>query len=224
LLLGIAGRSTAVAVEQASNVLDAAEEAGAEQAAVMVQVNAADPCLVTSHLTAIHEQTGAGVVVQDYPVASGVHMTVANLARVVEDCGFVVAVKAEAPPTPVAIGALANRPAVPVFGGLGGIGLVDELAMGAAGAMTGFSHPEGLRATIDAFGTGGFAAAREAWAPWLPLANFEAQQGIALSLRKNLLHKRGVLAHPAVRPPAPVMPHSLLPLLDQHLATAPLPV
>lgn len=223
VLLGVAGRSTAVAVEQATMVLDAArDEAGAAAATVMVQINAADPTMVARHFAAIHEQTGAGVVVQDYPVVSGVHMAVADVARVVDDCSFVVAVKAEAPPTSAAIGALASG-VVPVFGGLGGVGLIDELALGAAGAMTGFSHPEGLRATIDAFGSGGFTAAREAWAPWLPLANFEAQQGIALSLRKHLLHQRGVLAHPTVRPPAPTMPSILAPLLAEHLAAAPTP-
>jgi len=222
VLLGVAGRSTAVAVEQATTVLDAAREAGAVSATVMVQINAADPATVARHLAAIHAETGAGVVVQDYPVASGVHMAVAAVARVVDDCEFVVAVKAEAVPTPAAIGALASG-AVPVFGGLGGVGLIDELALGAAGAMTGFSHPEGLRATIDAFGFGGFTAARAAWAPWLPLANFEAQQGIALSLRKHLLHRRGVLAHPTVRPPAPTMPSILAPLLAEHLAAAPSP-
>ena len=87
--------------------------------------------------------------------------------------------------------------------------------------MTGFSHPEGLRATLDAHRAGGFEAARAAYAPWLPLVNFEAQQGISLALRKMLLHRRGVLADPFVRPPAPSVPPALLPVLEQHLAAAP---
>jgi 4-hydroxy-tetrahydrodipicolinate synthase len=220
LVLGVSARSTAVAVEQAGNALEAAREAGATEPAVMVQINSPAPDVVSAHLNAVHQETGAGIVLQDYPVASGVHMPVASVRRVLDACPCVVAVKAEAPPTPVAIGALADR-GIPVFGGLGGVGLVDELAAGAAGAMTGFSHPEGLRATIDAYAAGGFEAARRAWAPWLPLANFEAQQGIALSLRKTLLHRRGVLASPTVRPPAATMPGSLSALLDLHLAAAP---
>ena len=64
--------------------------------------------------------------------------------EVLRECPFVAAVKAEAPPTPAAIGELTQHTDMPVFGGLGGVGLIDELAMGAAGAMTGFSHPEGL--------------------------------------------------------------------------------
>lgn len=220
LLLGVSARSTAVAVEQAENALGAAREAGAVDATVMVQVNSPVPEVVAVHLTGLHEATGAGLVLQDYPVASGVHMPVAAVEHVLEAYPFIVAVKAEAPPTPVAIATLTARATVPVFGGLGGVGLVDELATGAAGAMTGFSHPEGLRATIDAFETGGFEAARQTWAPWLPLANFEAQQGISLSLRKTLLHRRGVLDSPRVRPPAFTMPGALTRLLDLHLAAA----
>lgn len=220
LALGVSGRATAVAVEQGANALAGAGAGGADGACLMVQVPSKDPAAVVRHLTAVHEQTGAGVVLQDYPVVSGVHVTSAALLEVIAECSFVTAVKAEAPPTPIAIGELLVATDVPVFGGLGGVGLVDELAMGAAGAMTGFSHPEGLRSTIDAYAAGGFTAARDAWAPWLPLANFEAQAGPALALRKMLMHRRGVLDHPSVRPPAPGMPAALLPLLEQHLAAA----
>lgn len=83
------------------------------------------------------------------------------------------------------------------------------------------SHPEGLRETLDAWRARGFGAARSAWAPWLPLANFEGQPGIGLALRKQLLHLRWILAHPAVRPPAPGVPPELLSLLRQHLDTVP---
>lgn len=225
IVLGVSGRATAVAVEQAVNAIAGARDLRHDFAAgpvrLMVQVNAASPAVVVPHLTAVHEATGAGIVLQDYPATSGVHISSTAVLQVLEACPFIDAVKAEAPPTPAAIGELTRSSEVPVFGGLGGVGLVDELAMGAAGAMTGFSHPEGLRATIDANATGGFDSAREAWAPWLPLANFEGQAGIALALRKMLLHRRGVLDHPSVRPPAPAMPEHLMPLLEQHLAAVP---
>ncbi len=219
LVLGLAGRTTAVALEQAATVLDIAE--GARSTSLMVQIHASDLAVVAQHLGAIHAATGAGIVLQDYPVVSGVRMSSGTIAHLARQCPWIVAVKAEAPPTPVAIGELTAATDVPVFGGLGGLALVDELAMGAAGAMTGFSHPEGLRRTLDAFAAGGFAAARAQWAPWLPLATFEQQQGIALALRKMLLHRRGILDHPTVRPPAPPMPQHLSALLDQHLSTAP---
>lgn len=223
VVLGVSGRTTAVVVEQAEAALAGALGAGADRddLALMVQVSTGVEDVLVEHLAAVHRRTRVGIVLQDYPATSGVHVAASTLVRVVGRCPFVVAVKAEAPPTPPAIAEVVAGTEVPVFGGLGGVGLVDELACGAAGAMTGFSAPEGLRATIDAHRTGGFDAARSTWAPWLPLATFEAQQGIALSLRKTLMHRRGVLDHPGVRPPARSFPDSLAPLVEQHLAALP---
>ena len=223
MVLGVAGRSAEVVVEHGLAALEAAVEAGADRddLALMVQVSTAAEDALVAHLDEVHRRTGAGIVVQDYPATSGVSVPTAALVRAVRRCDHVVAVKAEAPPTPPAIAELVAGTTVPVFGGLGGVGLVDELAAGAAGAMTGFSAPEGLRAAIDAHRAGGFTAARDAWAPWLPLATFEGQAGIALSLRKTLMHRRGVIDHACVRPPARTMPDSLSDLLDQHLATLP---
>jgi 4-hydroxy-tetrahydrodipicolinate synthase len=217
LVVGVSARTTAAAVEQARN---AAGAAGPGLAAVMVQANTADPEVLARHLTSVHEATGAGIVLQDYPVASGVRIGTAQILAVLTDCPFVVAVKSESPPTAAAIGQLTTATSVPVFGGLGGVGLIDELAAGAAGAMTGFSHPEGLRAALDAFAAGGFAAAHRAFSPWLPLANFEGQPGIGLAIRKEILRERGVFAEAAVRPPAPAAPASILRLLPDHLAAA----
>ncbi|MDQ4052678.1 MAG: dihydrodipicolinate synthase family protein [Actinomycetota bacterium] len=216
VVAGLPARTTAVAIEQAEQAV-----AGAALAAVMIQANSPSPVVVAAHLRGVHEATGVAVVLQDYPVASGVAISPAHLVEVVEDCPFVVAVKGEASPSAPAAAAVAGQVDVPVFGGLGGVGLLDELAGGAAGAMTGFSHPEGLRATLAAWEAGGFAAARAAWAPWLPLANFEGQAGIGLALRKEILLRRGIIASARVRPPAPGVPPVLLPMIDQHLATVP---
>ena len=97
------------------------------------------------------------------------------------------------------------------------MGLLDELAAGAAGAMTGFSRPEALLAAIEAWRAGGMGAAHAAFARWLPLANFEAQPGIGLALRKEAFRRRGVFAEAGVRPPAPSMPSALGGILQQHL-------
>ena len=168
----------------------------------MVQAHSPRADVLTDHLQRIHAATGVPVVLQDYPVVSGVTVTPAALLEVVRACPFVVAVKAESTPTAPSVAALTAGTDLPVFGGLGGVGLIDELACGAAGAMTGFSHPEALRAALDAYAAGGFAAAREAWAPWLPLANFEGQAAIGLALRKEILHRRGILDTPrSGRPP-----------------------
>jgi 4-hydroxy-tetrahydrodipicolinate synthase len=219
LVLGLSTTDTAATLAQAQRLLAAAE--GAAIRGLMVQVPTSDPAAIVTHVRAIADATGVGIVVQDYPVASGVRVPAQDLAAAVAASPSVIAVKAEAPPTPPLIATLVARTTVPVFGGLGGVGLLDELAVGAAGAMTGFSRPEALVATVDAFERGGFAAAHAVWARFLPLATFEQQPGIALALRKELLRRRGLIVDASVRSPAQVLPHSLLDTLEAHLAALP---
>ena len=150
LVVGVTSLYTGTAVEE---IRAAQAVAGERLAAVMVQANSANPAVVVAHLNAIHQATGAKVVLQDYPLASGVSISTESLITVVQACRFVIAVKAEAPPTSVAIAQLTAALDVSVFGGLGGQGLLDELLAGAAGAMTGFSYPEALIACVRAWQT-----------------------------------------------------------------------
>ena len=75
-----------------------------------------------------------------------------------------------------------------------------ELARGADGAMTGFAFPEvlvGLRALRRRAHRGRVRAVRR-----LSAADpYEQQPGIGLAIRKEILHRRGVLASPMVRAP-----------------------
>lgn len=87
--------------------------------------------------------------------------------------------------------------------------------------MTGFSHPAALAAVLAAHRDGGFHAARDVWAPWLPLANFEGQLRVGLAIRKEVLRRRGVITSSRVRRPARSLPATMVPLLDQHLAALP---
>jgi 4-hydroxy-tetrahydrodipicolinate synthase len=218
LVVGATSLGTAPVIEE---VRVAQEVVGDRLAGAMVQVNSASPEILSRHLRAVHEATGAGLVVQDYPLVSGVHIATEALAGAIRSLPFVVAVKAEAPPTPVAVAALTQALEVPVFGGLGGLGLLDELAAGSAGAMTGFSFPEGLIACVEAWREGGYAQARAAWLPYLPLVNFEQQAKIALAIRKECLRQRGLVLESGVRPPAASMPVVLLDQLKRHLDAVP---
>jgi 4-hydroxy-tetrahydrodipicolinate synthase len=221
LVVGITSLATAPVIEEARQAQDVV--AGGTLAGVMVQVNAPNPDVLRAHLQAVHDATGVGIVVQDYPVASGVQISTRALIEAIQPLGFVVAVKAEAPPTPVAIAALTAKLNIPVFGGLGGMWLLDELAAGAAGAMTGFSFPEGLIATVEAWHAGGYDRARDVWLKYLPLANFEQQATVALAIRKECLRQRGLLLESGVRPPAAVLPESLNIQLKRHLTAVPQP-
>lgn len=220
VVAGLSPRSTAPLAELAGVLRKAG---GAPLAAVMAQVNTPDPGKLRRHFDALHDACGLPVVVQDYPVASGVTIKPEVLADFVAGCPYVAAIKCEAPPTAVAISILARSVQVPLFGGLGGTGLIDELAAGAAGAMTGFSYPEGLIAAVSAYRADGFAATRDSFSKWLPIANFENQPGIGLAIRKETLRRRGLIAESTVRPPAPGFPPELAPLLENHLRALPVP-
>ncbi|MDV3129719.1 dihydrodipicolinate synthase family protein [Mycobacterium sp. 21AC1] len=217
-VLGLSEREPDAVVAQAQRLLAAVPRL---PAALMAQIGDVDPAVAAESLGRLHAATGIGVLVQDYPVASGVRVTDEQVMALMGACPFAAGVKSETPPTSSAIASLAPHLDVPVFGGLGGVGLLDELAAGSAGAMTGFSHPAALAAVLQAYRDGGFRAARAVWAPWLPLANFEGQARIGLAIRKEILSRRGVIGSGRVRPPALPLPDSMVPLLDQHLATIP---
>jgi len=218
LVVGLSALDVEAACAEAANVLDALDR---PPAGLMVQVASPDPDAVVEQMTTVAERTGQGIVVQDYPVVSGVSIAADDLVAAVRRIPAAVAVKSESSPSPPAVATLAAGLDVPVFGGLGGTGLLDELAVGSAGAMTGFSVPEGLIACVSAFRDGGFAAAREVWRDYLPLVNFEFQARIALALRKHSLVHRGLIDTPAVRPPAAPAPQALLPVLLEHLRRTP---
>lgn len=217
-VLGLSERSPEAVVAQARRLLDAVPRA---PVALMAQIGDADVAVAAASLRRLYDATGIGILVQDYPVISGVTVSDEQVFEIVRSCLFAVGVKSETPPTSVAIAHLSSRLDVPVFGGLGGVGLLDELMAGAAGAMTGFSHPAALAAVLTAFRAGGFDAARDVWAPWLPLANFEGQLRVGLAIRKEVLRRRGVITCARVRRPAASLPAALVPLLDTHLAAMP---
>jgi len=216
LVVGLTSLATAPAVEE---VRATQEAIGDRLTAVMVQVNSPVAAVVGEHLQAVVDETGAAVVIQDYPLASGVNIPGLALKQVAESVTGVAAIKAEAPPTPPGVAALSSV-GVPVFGGLGGLGLLDELACGSAGAMTGFSYPEALISCVAAFAEGGYPAAVQAFAPYLPLVNFEQQAKIALAIRKECLRVRGLIDHAGVRPPAVGLPEALREQLLRHMAYA----
>jgi 4-hydroxy-tetrahydrodipicolinate synthase len=217
LVVGVTALATRPAIEE---IRAAQDIAGDRLAAVMVQANSPRPEVVVAHLDAIHRATGAKVVLQDYPLASGVAIATPALISVVTSCSCVIAVKAEAPPTSVAIAELTAAVGVSVFGGLGGQGLLDELMAGAAGAMTGFSYPEALIACVRAWQEGGYDAAKHELLPYLPLVNFEQQAKVALAIRKECLRERGLIKDPGVRAPAAGFPGNLRAAMGKHLNEA----
>lgn len=218
LVIGVSALELEQVCAEAANVLPAV---GSRLAGLMVQVNSSDPDALSKHLNEVAHRTERPLVVQDYPVITGIRISSADLITAVRNTPSAVAVKSESAPSPPAVAELVAGLDVPIFGGLGGTCLLDELAVGAAGAMTGFSVPEGLLACVAAYRSGGFEAARDVWRDYLPLVNFEFQTGIALGLRKRSLVLRGLIEYDAVRAPGAVPPESMLRLLAEHLRRTP---
>lgn len=213
VVVGLTSIDPAEVLDEARAAVAAAE---APLAAFMVQINATSAAAVAANVQAVHDQTGLPVVLQDYPVISGIRVPAETIVDVLDRTDCIAAVKCESPPTSLAIAALADHTEAALFGGLGGIGLLDELQAGAAGAMTGFSYPEALVSVVAAWRDGGYVAARAAIEPWLPLINYEAQVVVGLSIRKENLRRRGVLGSAAVRPPVLPYPEAMRPLSDAH--------
>ena len=183
-----------------------AQELGA--AAVMVSAPAMgkpNPDSLFTHYSRLAEAVDIPIVVQDYPQTSGVHMAPAFIARLYQEISSVEYLKLEDPPTPTkitAIRALAGDN-LAIFGGLGGMYLLDELTRGSAGAMTGFAYPEVLVAICRHMAEGDRKGAEEVFYRNLPLLLFEFQEGIGVGIRKYALQQRGLIASGRVRHPGP---------------------
>jgi 4-hydroxy-tetrahydrodipicolinate synthase len=92
---------------------------------------------------------------------------------------------------------------VSILCGNGGLYLPQELARGADGAMTGFAYPEMLVAVVALHMAGEADRAEDVFDAYLPLIRHEQQPGFGLALRKETLHRRGIIASPKVRAPGP---------------------
>jgi len=176
---------------------------------------------VVRHYTALADAVDIEIVVQDYPPISGFTMEPALLARIAREIPRARTIKLEDPPTPFKtsriIEAAGDTP-VRIFGGLGGVFLLEELLAGATGAMTGFAFPEILVQIVKMFRAGRVEEAADTFYRTVPLMRFEFQEGIGMAIRKEVLHRRGVIACPNTRAPgAAVLDSEASRELDQIL-------
>jgi 4-hydroxy-tetrahydrodipicolinate synthase len=207
-----------------------AKEAGAT--AVMVsppRMPKLNSDAVLRHFHALADAVDIEIVVQDYPPISGYAMEPWLLARIAKEIPRARTIKLEDPPTPfktsriiaavAAEGADAIAPSdVRIFGGLGGVFLLEELLAGATGAMTGFAFPEILVQIVRLFRAGQVDEAADVFYRSVPLMRFEFQEGIGMAIRKEILHRRGALASPATRAPGASLDKTTSQALDRVMA------
>ncbi len=173
---------------------------------------------VLRHYTALASAVEIDIVIQDYPPACGFAMEPALLARIAREIPRARTIKLEDPPTPFKTSRIiesCGETPVRIFGGLGGVFLLEELLAGATGAMTGFAFPEILVAVVSHFRAGRIAQAAEIFYRAVPLMRFEFQEGIGTAIRKEILRRRGALAHAAMRAPAGALDQTTREALDR---------
>jgi 4-hydroxy-tetrahydrodipicolinate synthase len=175
---------------------------------------------VVNHYKALAEAVALPIVVQDYPPISGFAMEAGLLARIAREVPSARTIKLEDPPTPfktTRILAAAGETTVAILGGLGGVFLIEELMAGAAGVMTGFAYPEVLVKVVSLYRAGHQDEASDVFYRFAPLMRFEFQEGIGMAIRKEVLRRRGAIAHAATRAPGPVLDEQTRAALDRVL-------
>ena len=176
---------------------------------------------VVRHYIALAEAVDVEVVVQDYPPISGYAMEPALLARVAREIPRARTIKLEDPPTPFKTSRILEQAAgldVRIFGGLGGVFLLEELMAGATGAMTGFAFPEVLVKIVAQYQAGDIDSAADVFYRAVPLMRFEFQEGIGMAIRKEVLRRRGALTSAATRAPGAGLDATTLAALDRVMA------
>lgn len=176
---------------------------------------------VVAHYKALADAVDIPIIVQDYPPITGFAMEPALLARIAREIPSARTIKLEDPPTPFKTARIleaAGDTEVQIFGGLGGVFLLEELISGATGAMTGFAFPEILARIMQHWNAGEQDAAADVFYRAVPLMRFEFQEGIGMAIRKEVLRRRGALASAATRAPAGSLDTPTRLALDRVLA------
>ena len=176
---------------------------------------------VARHFTEVASAVPIDIIVQDYPPISGYAMEPSLLARIARDVPSARTIKLEDPPTPFKTSRILEQAAgiaVKIYGGLGGVFLLEELMAGAAGAMTGFAFPAILVQIVTHYRAGRIDEAADVFYRHVPMMRFEFQEGIGMAIRKEVLRRRGALTSAGIRPPGGVLDKTTLAALDRVMA------
>lgn len=197
-----------------------AEELGAS--ALMVAppklANGTDEALL-SHYLRVADAITLPIVIQDHPTSTGVTMSIDFIANVADQSSQCRFLKLEEEPSPrKASQVLAKNPKVEIFGGLGGVMLLEELRHGCMGTMTGFAYPEILKDIHTKYISGDIDGATETFYRYCPLIRFENQPGVGLSIRKNVYQRRGAIKTAQARQPYVPLDEETLADLNDLLA------
>jgi 4-hydroxy-tetrahydrodipicolinate synthase len=202
----------ATAVREAVEQTRAAQDHGAAAAMVLPPylVKPSQAQLVDFY-GEVARDGGLPVMVQDAPGPTGVNMPVPLIAEMSKLEG-VASVKVETQPTAPKVGAVvaATSAEFGVLGGQNALFVLEEYARGAVGTMPACEFPDLLAPVLR-------SGSREDFNRLLPLIRFGLQPGIAWSIHKHVLVRRGIIASATVRSPAVDADPATLAYLDDIL-------
>ncbi|MDH7800765.1 MULTISPECIES: dihydrodipicolinate synthase family protein [unclassified Rhizobium] len=150
--------------------------------------------------------TDVPVVLQDFPLSTGVQITSKTLGTIFEAHPSIVMLKHEDWPglqkiTDLREAEARGRRRTSILCGNAGVFLTEEMQRGADGAMTGFAYPEMMVDVVRLSNEDKYEAAQDLFDAYLPLMRYEQQPGLGLAVRKYILAKRGAIASAAQRRP-----------------------
>jgi 4-hydroxy-tetrahydrodipicolinate synthase len=221
VFVGVGAPSSRVSIELARH----AEAAGASCVVVAAPISgAADEEALVDHFVRIAGAVDVPVMIQDAPVYLGVGLGVGLVRKVGASAPNVRLVKLEAGPAAMSAWIEELGDGWAVWGGDGGMYLLDCVRSGAAGIIPGVDLVDLLVRIYESEMNGGQALADEGLREILPMLVFEMQHSIDHfnACAKRVLVRRGVLAHDGLRSPAGAFGRASELLLERHLAGLPL--
>ena len=168
------------------------------------------------------------ICLQDYPQTTGVQFSVETILKLTRENEQIVMLKHEDWPGLTKLSRVRaesgsdGTPRMSILVGNAALFLPQEMQRGADGAMTGFAYPEMLVQVVDLHKAGDVDRAEDLFDAYLPMVRYEQQLGLGLAIRKEILHRRGVLSSPQVRTPGPTLTkldHNELTRLMKRLET-----
>lgn len=217
VVVGAGAPSVSASIELARH----AERAGANGIVLPAPAGGtAGEAALVDYFVRIASSVSVPVMIQDAYAYLGVRLGPALVRRVGALAPNVRHVKLEAGPAEMGEWTLELGPEFSLWGGDGGIYLLDSVRTGAAGLIPGVDLVDYLVRVYETELEGRTAAADQLFRDVLPMLVFEMQQSIDHfnSCAKRVLVRRGVLANPGLRPPAAELGETSSLLLAQHFA------
>lgn len=201
VVAGVNGTSTVTAIEQAGEAIEGGADALMVLPPFMVKP---DPGQLVDFYTEVAAASQVDVMVQDAPGVTGVAIPVWLIIELSKLKG-VSSVKVEAAPTAPKVGEIVDAVSDDEFAVLGGQNAqscLSEYTHGAVGTMPACEFSDLLALVLADWAAARRGRARERFARLLPLLLYGLQQGIAWAVHKEVLVRRGIIAHATVRSPA----------------------